>query len=123
MRNRNQLAAAIRAEIHDVPVVGARARLRELGVFGFGFPQQAHGGIEECGSETFGVDSLEALLSVHRAERSVAGVSRRAVPLVVARRAHRGQSAETAAVENLRRTSRDLEVFQSLGVTANSHGA
>ena len=31
MRNRDQLATALRAEVHDVPVVGARARLRELG--------------------------------------------------------------------------------------------
>ena len=111
------------AEVHDVPVVGARACLREFWIFGLGLPQQAHGGIEERSGEAFLGDSFEPVLRVHRAERSQAAVGGRRRPLVVARRAHRGQSAEPAAAENFRRASRDLEIFESLGVRANSDRA
>ena len=123
MRDWNQLAAAVRAEVHDVAVVGSRARLGEIGVFGFGFPQQAHRRVEECGGETFGVDALQAIFRVHRAEGSEAAVARRRVPFVVARRAHRGESAEAAAAEDLRGLAADFEVFEALGVVADSDGA
>src|SRR5216683_7497694 len=65
MRDRNQPSLALRAEVHDVAIVGASISLREIWVVGLGLPEQAHGGIEERGGETLGVDSLEALLGVH----------------------------------------------------------
>jgi hypothetical protein len=123
VRDWNQLAAAVRAEVHDVAVVGARACLREIGVFGFGFPQEAHRGVEKRGGETFGVDALQAICRIHRAEGSEAAVARRRVPFVVARRPHRGESAKPAAAEDLRRLAADFEVFEALGVVADSDGA
>ena len=41
MRDRQQLASAAFAEIHDVAVVGARVSLRHFGIGGFHFVEQA----------------------------------------------------------------------------------
>jgi hypothetical protein len=45
MRDRYQPSMALRAEVHDIAVVGAGISLREFGVVGLGLPEQAHGGI------------------------------------------------------------------------------
>src|SRR5690242_15004578 len=116
MRDRNQTSMALRAEVHDVAVVGASISLRELGVLGLSFPEQTHGGIEERGGETFGVDSREALLGVHRTERRHPAISGPILPFVVACGAHRGEAAEASAVENLRRLARDFEILLTLAI-------
>src|ERR1700682_6160543 len=97
MRDRYQTSMALRAEVHDVAVVGASISLREFGVVGLGLPEQAHRWIEERGGESFRVDSLETLLGVHRAEGRHAAVSEAVLPFVVARGAHRGEAAEASA--------------------------
>src|SRR5271168_4928346 len=114
---------ALRAEVHDVAIVGAGVSLREFGVLGLGLPEQAHGGIEERGGESLGVDSFEALFGVHRAERRRPAVGWPAVEFVVARHAHRGETAQASAMENFRGLARYLEKFEPLAVEANSDRA
>src|SRR5208282_4946176 len=62
---------------------------------------------------------LQAFLRVHRTERGRAAIRPPVLPFVIALGTHRGESAKPAAAEDLRRSSRDLEVLESLGVDAN----
>src|SRR5205823_9447377 len=69
MRDGDQPAAGVAAEVGDPAVVRAAIRARELGVEQLGFPQQAERGIQHGLRHPLAVEELDAFLHVHGAER------------------------------------------------------
>src|SRR5438445_15652 len=69
MRDGDQPAAGVAAEIGDPAVVRAAIGARELGLEQLGLPQQAERGIEHGLRHPLAIEELHALLHVHGAER------------------------------------------------------
>src|ERR1700674_2030994 len=112
MGDRNQLAAAVRAEIDDVPVVGARVGLGHLSFGALDLVEQAERRVEKRRFEALGGDSLHAFLWIHRAKRGVAAVTRFAMAnWNLARRAHPGQAGEHPGMDELRGFALDLQIL------------
>src|SRR5206468_4077000 len=74
MRDGDQPAAGVAAEIGDPAVVRAAIGARELGLEQLGLPQQAERGIEHGLRHPLAVEQLHALLHVHGAEGGAAQV-------------------------------------------------
>src|SRR6266542_4992643 len=74
MRDGNQPAARVAAEVGDPAVVRATVRTRELGVEQLSLPEEAERGIEHGLCHPLAVEELHALLHVHGAERGAAEV-------------------------------------------------
>src|SRR5437879_824501 len=74
MRDGNQPAAGVAAEIGDPAVVRATVRTRKLGVEQLSLPEKAERGIEHGLRHPLAVEELHALLHVHGAERGAAEV-------------------------------------------------
>src|ERR1700730_13306134 len=69
MRDRNQAAAGVAAEIRDPTIVGAAICARQLCVEEFGLPEQADSRIENRALHPFLLEQLQAFFHVHGAER------------------------------------------------------
>ena len=68
VRDGDQPAAGVAAEIGDPPVVRAAIRRRQLGVHQFGFPQEPNRRVEDGLGQTLAIEELDPLLHVHGAE-------------------------------------------------------
>ena len=144
MRDRDQAAAGVAAEIRDPAVVGAAVCGREFGVEEFGFPQQPDRRVEERFRHPLLVEQLEALLHHHRAEGGafevgVLGLRREHPHLfglgVAAHRAlaqlarvldflaHAAERAEQAGRGHLGAFAIDFEVLEAVVADADAHRA
>src|SRR5262245_26287237 len=74
MRDRNEPAPGIAAEVGDPAVVRATIRARKLGIEQLRLPQQAERGIEHGLRQAFTIEELQALLHVHGAERGASEI-------------------------------------------------
>src|SRR5262249_7358211 len=120
MRDRNQPAAAVLAEVHNPPVVGAGKSLSEFDVLAFGFIEEAKSRIKECGFETLLLDSGQALPGIHRAKRRMRSITVKILPRLVAHGTHAAQPGKARAIENLGELAGDFQVLFATVVCADS---
>src|SRR5262249_38640911 len=74
MRDGNEPAAGVAAEVGDPAVVRAAIRARELGIEQLRLPQQAERGIEHSLGHALTIQELQAFLHVQGAERGTAEI-------------------------------------------------
>src|SRR5439155_1656593 len=124
VRDRDEAAAAVAAEVDDPAVVGARVGLRQLQILALGLPQDAEGRVEDADGEVLAVEPLEALLGVPGAEARVVEVleaGRRAGRgRDVADQVHRAEARGQVLADHLGRLRRDLETIHSSAPSASS---
>ena len=112
MRDRDQPAAGVAAEIGDPAVVGAAIGLAQLDVIELGLPQDAERRIEHRRVEPLGVEQLQPLAGIAGAVGHVGGVGlvgmrREGLEVLLAHAAERGGIAACACACSAGRRSRD----------------
>src|SRR5579885_1550685 len=123
MRNRDEPAAAVLAEIDHPSVVSARERLSEFDILAFGLVEQAQGRVDEGGFKAFRLDSGQPFFWIHRPEGSGNSIPGSLMPSALARRAHRAESRQSGAIKDFREPAADFEMLLAAIVLAYPHRA
>src|SRR5579885_151494 len=123
MRNRDEPAAAVLAEIDLPSVVSAREGLSEFDILAFGLVEQAQGRVDEGGFKAFRLDSGQPFFWIHRPEGSGNSIPGSLMPSALARRAHRAESRQSGAIKDFREPAADFEMLLAAIVLAYPHRA